>query len=112
MPIQFTCPGCKQTLAIADESRGALIRCPACNRTFSSFDALSRATLQETNDPRPTSIRGLMPPLSSGYTEETRPRPNPVRRADDSAQRDESELRWDGDDPLSIRAGNRATRRP
>jgi hypothetical protein len=95
MAIQFTCPGCKQTLAIADENRGATIRCPACGTTFTSEG--------DAAYPTSTAIRSQAPTMGPGYTEIAVDKAELARGPGDHADDRRRDVRWDDGDPLAIK---------
>ncbi|HTU18334.1 MAG TPA: hypothetical protein VMG10_09775 [Gemmataceae bacterium] len=76
MPIQATCPGCRNTLKVADTARGKQVRCVKCKTIFIAGDTSgTNGNKSSANPATPTSKPAAK---SKAVTPNARPKSAPV----------------------------------
>ena len=65
MPIQITCPACRQTLRVPDELIGQMVKCPSCLSEFAA--SLEPQTVQLDPGIRPAELGPPVPTVEFTY---------------------------------------------
>lgn len=111
MPILTRCSSCGRQLRVPDNLLGRLVKCPACQNTFTAQAAEEDAPVAPAEEERPARpSRGK--PESEGYGVEETPRRRPVRVDDDEDDDEPPEDDDYEDEPRPRRRRRRVSRKP
>lgn len=106
MPIQVTCPACRQTLQVPDELIGQMVRCPSCQSEFSASLELQTAQLDPALRPAELGPPVRLPPLPEQYYDDEWNDDIEFRRRGVNRDRARSEVLWPAAGMITISAIN------